>query len=115
MVGPGSQRDDGKKFGMLCIGHPPGTGCCGVGMDAVTARVRYRHRDVDHLFRERIEVRGSRHQTLYLGPRTFQQCRVEREGMPKIVDKVCFPHSANIIEHGPHAWIRFGTGNAFGC
>jgi len=102
---------------VLLVCHAFGTGCGGVGVDAVAATIGDRDGDVDELFGKGVKCSGSNHDLLDAGPGTLEEFRLVGEGSPEIVNKVGFSCCPNVVEDGLDAWVGrdFGVGEEFLC
>ena len=84
---------------MLGIRHALGTRGRGMGMDAVAASIGNGDGDVDHLLRQRVELRRGCHHSLHLGPGALQQVGIERQGTPEVIDEVGLAGRADVVEY----------------
>ncbi len=90
---------------MLLIGEALGSGCGGVGVDAIAAVVGGGDGDVDQFFGEGIEGAGLDHDLLHTGPCAFEQGWLIGEGPPEVIYEIGFAGGADVVEDGFDAWV----------
>ena len=91
--------NDRMEFGELRIRKPQVTRGRGVGADAIIAALRHRHRNIDELLGEHIELAVRTEDAFHLCPGLLQQLRIVGQHPPNIIHEIGIAGGTNIGEY----------------